>query len=183
MKPTDLTNTYQKSTVFSGLAFKSVCGSCNHGSFQELELGKISEAGHVDSSNLVQHGHDLAILMGKASKIDKYEEATDLLNATLAASDLDLIDILDNQLISREKHMKRVLHPGKVIRFYSVNGNITAGEDVEVYEEDRGGNEFWSFGNNILEIRSCRHIMLKENEFEMWRRQKKKNPILSTEDF
>lgn len=54
-------------------------------SAQILEIVHISENGHLNSSNLVLHDHYLAILMGKATKVDD-EEATVLLNTTFAGT-------------------------------------------------------------------------------------------------
>ncbi|KAF2288904.1 hypothetical protein GH714_022663 [Hevea brasiliensis] len=52
------------------------------------------------------------------------------------------------------------------------------GEDMEVNEEEK----YWNLGGSIFELRSCNHMILKENEFEIWRRQREKINSLSRDD-
>ncbi|KAF2302854.1 hypothetical protein GH714_009429 [Hevea brasiliensis] len=52
------------------------------------------------------------------------------------------------------------------------------GKDMEVYEEEK----YWNLGGSIFKLRSCNHMILKENEFEIWRRQRKKINSLSRDD-
>ncbi|KAF2325275.1 hypothetical protein GH714_026029 [Hevea brasiliensis] len=58
------------------------------------------------------------------------------------------------------------------------NIEILKGEDMEVYEEEK----YWNLGGSIFELRSCNHMILKENEFEIWRRQRGKINCLSRDD-
>ncbi|XP_058004203.1 uncharacterized protein LOC110661892 isoform X3 [Hevea brasiliensis] len=82
----------------------------------------------VDSLNLLESG--------ETSKADE-EKAVVLLNAALSGSASDLTDTLENQLISREKHVKRmrlascnslksVSSPVREVGFCSVNKSNTA---------------------------------------------------------
>ncbi|KAF2295450.1 hypothetical protein GH714_032955 [Hevea brasiliensis] len=66
------------------------------------------------------------------------------------------------------------------IRINSADKNIEIlkGEDMEFYEEEK----YWNLGGSIFELRSCNHMILKENEFDIWRRQRKKINSLSMDD-
>ncbi|KAF2308226.1 hypothetical protein GH714_037103 [Hevea brasiliensis] len=55
------------------------------------------------------------------------------------------------------------------------------GKNGKVNEEINCEKRDWNHGDSLLELRYCNHIMLKENAFDIRRRQKKKMRSLSME--